>query len=214
MNENKKTTLIVDTEKIINLYKNNINDLYNKDFFSGRIGDMRSWEIKVGAYFVRKLKIKSVVDFGCSIGSFLEGAMESGATVKGFEYAYESAKPYIPKKVGKHIEKGNVGQIINCGSFDLAMSVEVAEHILPEESDNFVENLTKSATKFILLTAAPPTQRGSLHINLQTYEFWLDKITSKGWLLDNNTIEEMRMEIPKIALTPKHLRRNLMLFRK
>ena len=145
----------IDIDTVINLYKQDVNYLYSKDFFSQRCKDTRQWEKKVGNYFVKKLKIKSVVDFGCSIGSFLEGAIEAGASVKGFEYAYESAKEYIPKHMLPFIEKGNAGQLINCGSYDLAMSIEVAEHILPEESENFIHNLTNSAKKFILLTAAP-----------------------------------------------------------
>ena len=112
------------------------------------------------------------------------------------------------------IEKGNAGQLINCGSYDLAMSIEVAEHILPEESENFIHNLTNSAKKFILLTAAPLSQTGSLHINLKPYEFWINNITSQGWTHDVNIVNEMREEIPKIASTPKHLRRNLMIFQK
>lgn len=204
----------IDIDTVINLYKQDVNYLYSKDFFSQRCKDTRQWEKKVGNYFVKKLKIKSVVDFGCSIGSFLEGAIEAGASVKGFEYAYESAKEYIPKHMLPFIEKGNAGQLINCGSYDLAMSIEVAEHILPEESENFIHNLTNSAKKFILLTAAPLSQTGSLHINLKPYEFWINNITSQGWTHDVNIVNEMREEIPKIASTPKHLRRNLMIFQK
>ena len=69
---------------------------------------------------------------------------------------------------------GDVGQPIDCGKFQCAMSIEVAEHIMPDQSENFINNLVNAATDLIVLTAAPPDQPGTYHINCREYSFWID----------------------------------------
>ena len=48
--------------------------------------------------------------------------------------------------------------------FDLAMSMEVAEHLVPESSANFVRSLTR-LSDIVLFSAAVPGQGGTNHIN-------------------------------------------------
>lgn len=80
--------------------------------------------------------------------------------------------------------------------YDLAISMEVAEHLPPESSDIFVSNLCGSSD-VVLFSAAHPGQGGDGHINEQPIEFWIKKFEShhyrpiniKQYFQDNRKIE-------------------------
>lgn len=55
--------------------------------------------------------------------------------------------------------------------FDLAISLEVAEHLPTRASGSFVESLVRAAP-VVLFSAAIPGQGGTRHINEQWPEFW------------------------------------------
>lgn len=55
--------------------------------------------------------------------------------------------------------------------FDLAQSLEVAEHLPRERAAIFVGNLVRHSS-MILFSAAPPGQGGLNHINEQPYDYW------------------------------------------
>ena len=57
--------------------------------------------------------------------------------------------------------------------FDLAISLEVAEHLKSSSSEDFVQSLTTLAP-MILFSAAIPHQGGLHHINEQWLEYWGD----------------------------------------
>lgn len=169
--------------------------------------------MQVGESIIKKFNVKSIVDFGCGIGSFLAGARIAGATkIQGYEYAYESAKPYFAKKMSPYIHFGDAGSPIDCGKFELAMSVEVAEHLLPDQADIFVDNLCNASSKYILLTASPNS--GYYHFNFQPYRYWIEKIENKGWTLKEDLRDMLIADWKAIRNIPKHMKRNLMIFTK
>jgi hypothetical protein len=55
--------------------------------------------------------------------------------------------------------------------FDLAISIEVAEHLPESRSASFVEDLTRLAP-LVLFSAAIPRQGGTDHINEQWQSYW------------------------------------------
>ena len=186
--------------------------LYNNKFFAARPGKYHKPAMKIGKDLVNRFSLTSMVDFGCGLGSFLLGAKHAGAKVKGYEFGYESAKKYIDPEILPDIEYGDVTIPINCGKFDCSLSVEVAEHIHPDKSDNFVDNLVNSSSKFIVLTAAPPGQEGVGHINCQTKEFWKNKLKLKGFnFLEHETNDLMVYWASTNA--PKWIYNNGMIFK-
>ena len=71
-----------------------------------------------------------------------------------------------------HFHPHDLSQRISCDrQFDLAMSMEVAEHLPPHRALSFVDDLTKLAP-VVLSSAAIPMQRGTNHINEQWQDFW------------------------------------------
>jgi len=64
--------------------------------------------------------------------------------------------------------------------FELAMSLEVAEHCQPEASDNFVWSMAQLAD-VLIFGAAYTSQPGTEHINTRPHSYWCKKFISLGF---------------------------------
>jgi hypothetical protein len=64
--------------------------------------------------------------------------------------------------------------------FDLAMSIEVAEHLPPERAPGFVADLC-ALSDHVLFSAAVPGQPGTHHINLRWPSYWADLFERNGY---------------------------------
>ena len=65
--------------------------------------------------------------------------------------------------------------------FDLTISSEVAEHIDPQDTEIYMDNLT-SFSDVILFSAAIPGQGGTHHVNEQWPSYWIDKFAARGFI--------------------------------
>lgn len=126
------------------------------------------------------LKPRSVLDVGCGIGTWLHVFEKEGVTdylgVDG-DYVNKSLLKIPSEKFLAH----DLTQKLNLGrKYDLAISLEVAEH-LPEVSANtFVESLTRHAD-VIIFSAAVPGQNGQNHKNENWPDYWAKKFAQHGY---------------------------------
>jgi len=121
----------------------------------------------------------SVCDVGCGAGTWVKAALELGVPdAVGFDGAYARSSLQIPEDrfIAHHLREPLP---VTC-RFDLAMSLEVAEHLPRERSASFVEDLTKLAPA-VLFSAAVPCQGGTAHINEQWQGFWVAEFARRGY---------------------------------
>ncbi len=124
--------------------------------------------------------INSAVDLGCGLGIWLNTAKSLGVeTIRGYdipEISVENRKisksEYIPADLSKKLKIDR--------RFDLAMSVEVAEHINKEDAETFVESLT-NLSDIVMFGAAIPYQGGMGHVNENWLEYWALLFKEKGY---------------------------------
>lgn len=117
------------------------------------------------------LRPRSVVDFGCGRGTWLEVWKAHGATdVIGVDGDYvDRADLAIDES---EFRARDLGMTIDLRRrFDLAESLEVAEHLPASRARDFTEDLCRHSDT-VLFAAAPPGQGGEYHINEQPYEYW------------------------------------------
>lgn len=69
------------------------------------------------------------------------------------------------------------------GHFDVAYSIEVAEHLSPALGDALVKFLCELADQ-ILFTAAGPGQLGEGHVNCQPKGYWIARFAQHGFVED------------------------------
>ena len=133
---------------------------------------------------LKLLEIKSVVDIGCGIGTFLHCFKENGIEeVLGIDGKWVNKNllyKYISPQEFKEVDLEENFDLIK--KYDLAISLEVAEHLSEKSADIFIRNLI-SAGKVILFAAAIPLQGGQNHINEQWLTYWEKKFLKYDYVI-------------------------------
>jgi SAM-dependent methyltransferase len=139
---------------------------------------------------------KSVVDIGCGTGTWLNIFKKNGVTeylgVEGFHLNPDKLVIDADKVLLKDLEQSFELE----KKYDLALCLEVAEHLKPESVDLFVESLTKVAD-IILFSAAIPFQGGQNHINEQWPTYWEEKFKKYNFYF-SDSIRQLFWENSKI----------------
>ncbi|MFN2098876.1 methyltransferase domain-containing protein [Altererythrobacter sp. MF3-039] len=120
---------------------------------------------------LERFDVSSMVEVGCGHGHWSRVALEHGIDeILAIDGPWnEQSKLLID--AGNYRE-ADLGQPLDLGRrFDLAVCLEVAEHVAAEGAGNLVASLVKAAD-VILFGAAIPMQGGHGHINEQWPSYW------------------------------------------
>jgi SAM-dependent methyltransferase len=149
----------------------------------------------------------SVLDLGCGVGDWLSvfkraGVREihgvDGDYVRGEELAisereFTAHDLTIPYPAGRR--------------YDLAMSLEVGEHLPAESAACLVYSLA-AAAPLVLFSAAVPNQPGKAHINCQWPAYWADLFAENGYVV----IDALRFRVWNDSSVDWWYRQNLMIY--
>ena len=157
--------------------------MYGQDFYDSQIfGSLQSAQIFLYHLFSIWGVPESVADIGCGRGAWLATCRDFGVRrTVGVDGDWNSQAAMLDPGVEFHpanLEK----RLTLTGPFDLAISLEVAEHLRPESSDAFVESLS-SLSDVVLFGAAFSGQPGVNHINTRPHSFWAGKFFDRGYAL-------------------------------
>lgn len=157
--------------------------LYNEEFY--RKQSSESFNSAIEVFNIIKtlgLTIESAVDFGCGVGSWLSALKTSGVKkVVGVDGDYVPSEQLMISR--DEFLPADLSQPANVsieGEFDLAISLEVAEHLAAEVSDQFVELICNNAD-LVLFSAAIPYQGGHGHVNENWQSYWAEKFAKQGY---------------------------------
>jgi SAM-dependent methyltransferase len=146
---------------------------YTEQFFADLNAGSEISAKEIVPHLRRLSGFKSVVDVGCGTGCWLQAFKAEGITdVLGLDGDYALKELQILKSEFRAADLTNPPPLGR--TFDLAISLEVAEHLPPEAADGFVEYLSKSAP-IVLFSAAIPGQGGTNHLNEQWQDYWAEK---------------------------------------
>lgn len=155
--------------------------LYSKDFFEAHRSGARLSAEAIIPIVMELIRPTSVVDVGCGTGEFLEVFRKNGvAEILGIDGAYiDKSLLAVPQE---HFLPLDITMPFTLGrTFDLALCLEVAEHLAPNSASDFIESLSRLAP-VILFSAAIPFQGGIHHINEQWPEYWAQLFRERGYL--------------------------------
>ena len=149
----------------------------------------------------------SVVDVGCGLGGWLASFQAHGVKdILGIDGDYiDQERLDISLEHFKAIDISKPFTLDR--TYDLAVCLEVAEHLAPEYATDFVESLTRLAP-VILFSAAIPLQEGVNHLNEQWPEYWVQKFMARGFL----PVDTIRKKIWSRDDIPVWYRQNILLF--
>ncbi len=122
----------------------------------------------------------SVVDVGCGSGPWLAACLKLGMTdgmgLDGPWVPLESLE--FPRQLLRRVDLTK--PLGESRRFDLAICVEVAEHLDPSAAETIVDTLT-SLAPVVLFSASVPGQRGHHHVNEQWPSYWAAKFSTRGY---------------------------------
>jgi SAM-dependent methyltransferase len=154
--------------------------MYPQRFFDEiREGSLRSAQAVV-PLLMEIFEPRSVVDVGCGLGTWLgvfrQYDVNDIVGVDG-EYVDRDAldipsSDFVPLDLTQPLRFAR--------TFDLAISLEVAEHLPAGAAAGFIKSLTELAPA-IVFSAAIPEQDGTNHVNTQWPDYWRDLFGIHGF---------------------------------
>ena len=122
-----------------------------------------------------------VVDVGCGTGTWLRAFLAHGATeIRGVDGAHvPTGDLEIPPKCFRAADLAE--PIAINGRYDLAICLEVAEHLPPERGPGLVADLVAMAP-VVLFSAAIPGQGGTGHVNERWQDEWAAEFAGQGYV--------------------------------
>jgi SAM-dependent methyltransferase len=154
---------------------------YTNGFYASFQAGSRSSAERVLPMVLELAPARSVVDVGCGIGTWLSVCQSLGVTdVQGLDGPWVDAGQFmLPRERFKAVD---LTKPVDLGGrrFDLALSMEVAEHLPEAASRVLVRTLTELAP-VVLFSAALPGQGGIDHVNEQWPAYWAERFAERGF---------------------------------
>ena len=127
----------------------------------------------------------SLIDVGCGLGASLVAAkrkftLPENSLLVGLDG--QSALENAPTESRPYIHKADLEAPINLNGqkFDIALCLEVAEHLSPQRAPSLVKDLT-DLSDVIVFSAAMPLQGGVGHINERLASYWVGLFERSGF---------------------------------
>lgn len=150
---------------------------------------------------------KSVIDLGCGPGAWLRAFKENGVEVVcGIDGEYVDQSTLLIDKT--EFVAADLTKPINISrDYDLAICIEVAEHLPDSATNHLIAQLAKAAP-LVLFSAAIPGQGGINHVNEQWPSYWHKRFSEQGCV----RLDLFRPRIRDDLRICSFIRQNLFLF--
>jgi len=158
-----------------------LNRLYNSEY----VDKVMENDYDAGEPLVEAVKelfpdVKSVIDIGCNNGVHMKHFWDKGFVVAGVDISSAAfEKLLVPRGFISLCDLRE--PIVFDAEYDLAIAIEVIEHIEEEALDQFIMNLRNASP---LLIATPGNQPGTGHFNMRPKEWWINKFMEYGMYYD------------------------------
>jgi SAM-dependent methyltransferase len=190
---------------------------YSKEFYQS-VDNRASETAKVIFRELRNyLSVTTMVDAGCGSGAWARTAIDEGLT-QAFGVDLSSSLDLIKKNKSfeKILADGNLilierdfvkDSVSGLPVAELAICLEVAEHLPPEIGASLITRLTE-ASNFVIFSAAQPGQGGTYHINERPIEFWVEEFAKYNF----EPFDPFREILRKSENVPRFYALNMLLF--
>lgn len=154
---------------------------YTNSYYSRQEGGSVASARVVIPIVIELIHPRSVIDIGCGVGTWLSVCKEHGIEgIRGFDGSWvKKEKLHIPSECFTSIDIESLSDT-GCAA-DLAISLEVGEHVSKAAAPRLVAALTKAAP-VVLFSAAIPYQGGTHHVNEQWPAYWAAHFRAQGYV--------------------------------
>lgn len=156
-----------------------LGQLYGQGFYDRQMAASLASARKYLRHLWQYLRPRSVLDVGCGRGAWLKACRELGCdTLAGYDGPWNDQSQMMDPAIAFRAIDLNE-RFAPSRPFELAMSLEVAEHLEPKYADRFVNSLAGCADA-ILFGAALVGQGGCYHVNEQMPSYWAHRFKQAG----------------------------------
>ena len=157
---------------------------------------------------VELVKPTSVIDVGCGRGVWLKVFLANRVNrIVGLDGDYiDPATLEIPSDCFHPVDLSGAFEI-GPERFDLAVCLEVGEHLSPRFAPHLVRQLA-AASPIVVFSAAPPGQTGGGHVNCQPLSYWRALFDAHGFKM----LDPFRPRIRDDQRVSWWYRQNMVLF--
>src|SRR5262245_20106891 len=193
------------------------NVIYDADYYGCNVQDPAIRSVGTMAESIcGEFNPTCVIDVGCGTGALLDALRKRGCDVLGLEYSEAALRLCHAQQLP--VLKFNIEKDVFTDRrvFDVAISMEVAEHLPARIADRYVELLTR-LSPIIVFTAAPPGQGGRVgtdHINEQPPSYWMAKFHRRGFKPNDELSRSWREQWKAAGDVALCYYQNLMIFTK
>lgn len=124
---------------------------------------------------------ETVLDAGCAMGFLVEALRDRGVEAYGIDVS-EYAIGEVREDIKEFCKVGSILDPLE-RQYDLIITIEVMEHLTPEEGKKAIENLCRY-TDDILFTSTPYDFKEATHQNVQPPEYWAEIFARNGFIRD------------------------------
>lgn len=153
----------------------------------------------------------TVVDLGAGVGVYVQAFADHGYRSLGFDGIEGIEEQSEGRVMRMDLSRPGAFDRLYRGAYtarrpDAAITIEVGEHIPPEHSGAFLDNLCDAAKTLLIVSWAVPGQRGRNHVSCRLPEWVSCEIGQRGWSLEGDATSAAR------ATAGKGWDRKLMVF--
>ncbi|MEE9428330.1 MAG: class I SAM-dependent methyltransferase [Paracoccaceae bacterium] len=187
MNNQKNKS--VDTKRkkpTLEMARNDPASLYDKAYYTtgcsiddtdsyGRHEPWLSFFGNAAAEITKAYQPKTVVDIGCAFGLLVEALCDRGVDAVGYDlspYAISNARADMVERLKVHSITDPI-PLPNGKKYDLAICIEVLEHLPPEQAEIAIGNLCDASDR-VIFSSSPDDFDEPTHFNVQPTEKWLE----------------------------------------
>lgn len=165
--------IIMPSNTLSEALKEKLSALYGDTFYAWQMDASYKSAGKYTDFLCSLYKPSSVVDLGCGRGTWLKAFGDNGVgKLVGYDGPWNSQDKMVDSSIMfRAIDLDNTLELIDEDRYDLAMSLEVAEHLQESSAINFVKTLTRLSDG-VMFGAAYVQQGGVSHINEQPHTYW------------------------------------------
>jgi SAM-dependent methyltransferase len=127
---------------------------------------------------VNDIRPATVLDAGCAMGFLVEALRQRGVEAFGVDVS-EFAIQNVHPSVQSYCCVGSITEAFP-RTYDLIISIEVLEHLYPNEAEQAMANLCRH-TEDILFSSTPFDREEATHFNVQPAEYWAELFARCGF---------------------------------
>ncbi len=167
--------------------------------YTRRFAKRRTWKVDdnlLAAILATINEEWTIADLGAGVGMYVHALLERGYNACGFDGIRDVgllSNGHVIQADLTSTDFFRARQRCDISPSDVAICIEVGEHIPVEWQHNFIDNVACVPTKRLVMSWGTPGQRGTAHVNCRMPEWVAGQFARRGWMVNEDETHAVRV---------------------